>query len=88
MSETCSQTYVFINLRSQRFYMNSHTPTLRLILVTLVLVCTVPPYYGQFALSMGKENPYIFSKFNHLNSDTTSIQTLSMVPWCSYRVLK
>ena len=80
MSETCSQTYVFINLRSQRFYMNSHTPIWRLILVTLVLVCTVPHYYGQFALSMGKESPYIFSKFNPLNRDTPLIRTLSMVP--------
>ena len=23
-----------------------------------------PHYYGQFALSLGKESPYIFSKFN------------------------
>ena len=23
-----------------------------------------PYYYGQFALSLGKESPYIFSKFN------------------------
>ena len=27
-------------------------------------------YYGQFALSLGKESPYIFSNFNPLNSDT------------------
>ena len=25
-----------------------------------------PHYYGQFALSMGKESPYIFPKFNPL----------------------
>ena len=25
-----------------------------------------PHYYGQFALSLGKENLYIFSKFNAL----------------------
>ena len=29
-----------------------------------------PHYYGQFALSLGKESPYIFSKFNTLNTDT------------------
>ena len=29
-----------------------------------------PHYYGQFALSLGKESPYIFSKFNPLNTDT------------------
>ena len=37
-------------------------------------------YYGQFALSLGKENPYILSKFNPLNTDTLFIRTLSMVP--------
>ena len=29
-----------------------------------------PHYYGQFALSLGKESPYIFSKFNLVNADT------------------
>ena len=29
-----------------------------------------PHYYGQFALSLGKERPYIFSKFKTLNTDT------------------
>ena len=28
-----------------------------------------PRYYRQFALSLGKENPYILSKFNPLNMD-------------------
>ena len=32
--------------------------------------------YGQFALSLGKESPYIFLKFNPLNTDTPSIWTL------------
>ena len=39
-----------------------------------------PHYYGQFALSLGKESPYFFSKFNPLNTDTSSIWTLSMAP--------
>ena len=30
-----------------------------------------PHYYGQFALSLGNESPYIFSKFNPLNTDTS-----------------
>ena len=34
-----------------------------------------PHYYGQFALSLGKENPYIFSKLNLLNKDTLLIRT-------------
>ena len=29
-----------------------------------------PHYYRQFALSLGKETPHIFSKFNPLNTDT------------------
>ena len=29
-----------------------------------------PHYYGQFAFSLGKESPYIFSRSNPLNTDT------------------
>ena len=29
-----------------------------------------PHYYGQFALSLGNKSPYIFSKFNPLNTGT------------------
>ena len=32
-------------------------------------------FYGQFALSLGKESPYIFSKFNLLYMGTPSIWT-------------
>ena len=32
-----------------------------------------PHYYGQFALPLGKQSPYIFSKFNPLNRDTQLI---------------
>ena len=38
------------------------------------------PHYGQFVLSLGKECPYILSKFNWLNTDTSFIPTLFMVP--------
>ena len=38
-----------------------------------------PHFYGQFALSLGKQSPYIFSKFNPLNTDTPFIRTLSIV---------
>ena len=37
-----------------------------------------PHYYRQFALSLGKETPYIFSKFNLLSTDTLLICTLCM----------
>ena len=37
-----------------------------------------PHYYRQFALSLGNESPYSFSKFKPLITDTPSIQTLSM----------
>ena len=32
-----------------------------------------PHYQGQFALSLGKESPYIFSKFNPLNPFTAGV---------------
>ena len=35
---------------------------------------------GLFALSLGKETCYIFSKFNPLNTDTPIIQKHSMAP--------
>ena len=35
-------------------------------------------YGGQFALSLGKESPYNFSKFNPLNTDTPSIPLLQV----------
>ena len=38
----------------------------------------IPHYYRQFALSLRKESPHSFSKFNPLNTDTPSIRTLSM----------
>ena len=39
-------------------------------------------FNGQFALSIGKESPHIFSKFNLLifNTDTPLIRILSMAP--------
>ena len=39
-----------------------------------------PRSYGQFALSTGKESPYICSKFNPLNTDTLLIRILSIAP--------
>ena len=39
-----------------------------------------PHYCGQFALSLGKESPNIFFKFNPLNTDTPLTRTLSMPP--------
>ena len=34
-----------------------------------------PHYYGQFAVSLGKESLYIFSKFNPLNTSNPLIRT-------------
>ena len=39
-----------------------------------------PHFYGEFALSLGKENPYILSKFNRLTTDTPFIRTLFYGP--------
>ena len=41
---------------------------------------TSPCYYGQFAVSIGKESRYIFYKFNPLNTDTSLLQTVCLVP--------
>ena len=38
------------------------------------LALRTPHYYGQFALSLGKESPYIFFTFNPLNTDTPLIR--------------
>ena len=37
-------------------------------------------FYRQFALSLGKESPYIFSKVNPLNTDTSLLRTVCFVP--------
>ena len=39
-----------------------------------------PHYYGQFALSLGEESSYIFSKLNSLNTDTPLLRTLYTDP--------
>ena len=43
-------------------------------------------YYGQFALSLGKESPYIFSKFNPLNTDTSLLRTVTFYGTLSVRI--
>ena len=47
-----------------------------------------PHYYGQFALSIGKESPYIFSWFNPLNTDTFSGPLKSPINgvWLDFRI--
>ena len=37
-------------------------------------------YYGEFALSLGKESHYTFPKFNLLNTVNLLMWTLSMAP--------
>ena len=37
-------------------------------------------YFGQFALSLGKESLYMFFEFNPVNTDTPLKWTLSMAP--------
>ena len=39
-----------------------------------------PHYYGDFALSLGKESPYIFTKVNSLNTDTSLLRGFCFVP--------
>ena len=42
-----------------------------------------PHYYGHFSLSLVKDSPYIFCKFNPLNTDTSLLQACSVLlcPW-------
>ena len=65
-AENSSQPH---SLRKQLEYdfCYSFNPTLR-----------IPLLYGKFALSLGKESAYIFSKFNLLNTNTTLKRTLPM----------
>ena len=46
-----------------------------------------PHYHGQFSLSLRKQSPYIFSKFNLLNTDTLLTQLLNRV-WLYFHSLK
>ena len=55
-----------------------HTVKPRFTLDTLLI--RTPHFYGQFALSLGKQSPYILSKSNPLDTDTPLIRTLFMVP--------
>ena len=43
-----------------------------------------PCHYGRFTLCLGKQSPYIYSKFNPLNTDTPLIRTLPMPPQSLY----
>ena len=36
-------------------------------------------YYGQFSLSLGKESPYIFAKFNPSNTDAFYMAPLNVL---------
>ena len=42
-----------------------------------------PHFYGEFALSLGKQSPYNLSKFNPLNTDTPFIRTYFL--WSHHR---
>ena len=43
---------------------------LLIIMQSNLALWTLAHYYGQFSLSLGKDNPYIFSNFNPLNTDS------------------
>ena len=57
------------NIGDCRRHIVSTRTTVKLSFTDTLLIQT-PHYYGQFSLSLGKENPYIFSKFTSLNMDT------------------
>ena len=57
---------VFLHIRFCKFTQRNTVKTS----FTDTRLIKTPHYYGLFALFLGKENPYIFSKFNPLNTDT------------------
>ena len=57
---------VFLHIRFCKF---TQRDTVKTRFTDTRLIKT-PHYFEQFALFLGKENPYIFSKFNPLNTDT------------------
>ena len=66
MRRKCPKTS---EIRSKQPY--SLAPYFYLIKEVEPRLVRTPRYYGQFALSLGKRLPYIFSKFNPLNSVTS-----------------
>ena len=57
--------------------------TIVLILILIIIqsnlaLWTPAHYYGPFSLSLGTESPYIFSKFNPLNTDSFYESPLSV----------
>ena len=64
----------------------THAATTAKSFFTDTCLVSTSHYYGQFALSLGKESPYMSSKLNPLNTDTPLIQTLSMAPSASMLV--
>ena len=58
-----------------------------LILILIIIqsnlaLWTPAHYYGPFSLSLGKESPYIFSKFNPVNTDTFNDPTVRIYGIC------
>ena len=68
---------VFLHIRFCKFTQRN---TVKPRFTDCARVIRTTHYYGQFALSLGKENPYIFSKFNPLNTGTPFIWTFSIPP--------
>ena len=48
--------------------------------LNLTPLIRTPRYCGQFFLSLGNVSPYIFSKFNSLDTDTSLLRTVFLVP--------
>ena len=66
----CDAVFYFCNSWTC-FHISKHVqlnPALRGFTSTLLI--RTPHNYGQFSLSLGKENSYIFSNLNPLNTDT------------------
>ena len=72
------KSYIGCQERILSYRVLFHTVKTRLTPDTRLI--QTPHYDGQFALCLGKESSFIFSKVNPLNTDTPFVRTLSMVP--------
>ena len=68
---TLLQYQDLIKIRLSSLALNRQVIAYTLISLQLNPALRTPHHYGQFALFLGKESPYIFSKFIPLNTDTS-----------------
>ena len=92
---TLLQYQDLIKMRLSSLALNRQVIAYTLISLQLNPALRTPHHYGQFALFLGKESPYIFSKFIPFNTDTScspppspSVYYAVLDPHCSNASVK